>query len=168
MARAAERIAELRTGRGLSQQELADQLYVSRSLVAMWESGARLPDGFNVARMADIFGVSESDIIGDGKYAYCSPEELCAVDSEIAEFTDPGGKPDPLEKRVDLIRDFLSEQSRKNSEIFMARYFRMETHKTIAAELNMSETAVRVRLTRMRQKLRKALAREEHNDKQGV
>ena len=37
----AETVAEMRAREGLTQQELAGLLHVSRSLVAMWEAGER-------------------------------------------------------------------------------------------------------------------------------
>ena len=61
MAGASETIVKLRTEKGWSQQELADRLLVSRSLVSMWELGSRKPDRFSVERMADLFGVSAED-----------------------------------------------------------------------------------------------------------
>lgn len=38
-----DKLRTLRTERGLSQQELADAIYVSRSAVAKWENGLGLP-----------------------------------------------------------------------------------------------------------------------------
>ena len=39
-----EKIIRLRKGRGLSQEELAERLGVSRQAVSRWESGTALPD----------------------------------------------------------------------------------------------------------------------------
>ena len=47
----ADAIAKLRSGKAMSQQDLADSLFVSRSLVAMWETGARTPDSYSLERM---------------------------------------------------------------------------------------------------------------------
>ena len=38
------RLRELRTRKGLSQQQLAEIMAVSRASIAMYESGRRLPD----------------------------------------------------------------------------------------------------------------------------
>ena len=50
-------IKELRLKKGLSQQQLAEQMMVSRSAVSMWELGSRLPDINMLGRLADCLGV---------------------------------------------------------------------------------------------------------------
>ena len=47
-------LKNLRTERGISQQKLAEMMYVNRSSVARWESGCRLPDAVMIARLADV------------------------------------------------------------------------------------------------------------------
>ena len=37
-------IYELRTGKGLSQEELAEKLFVSRQAVSRWETGETIPN----------------------------------------------------------------------------------------------------------------------------
>lgn len=51
-------LKQLRTKKGLSQQMLADQMFVTRPTVARWESGARLPDAMMIKRLAEILGVN--------------------------------------------------------------------------------------------------------------
>ena len=41
-------LKQLRTKKGLSQQMLADQMFVTRPTIARWESGARLPDAMMI------------------------------------------------------------------------------------------------------------------------
>lgn len=48
----AETLRKLRTGKKLTQRELAERLYVTRSTVARWESGSRLPDALMITRLA--------------------------------------------------------------------------------------------------------------------
>ena len=54
----AETIRQLRNDRGLSQVQLAEQMYVTRSTVARWESGSRMPDAVMVSRLAKCLGTS--------------------------------------------------------------------------------------------------------------
>ena len=48
----AETLRKLRTDIGLSQRELAERMYVTRSTVARWESGSRLPDAVMISRLS--------------------------------------------------------------------------------------------------------------------
>lgn len=57
-------VAGLRKSAGLTQEELADRLAVSRSLVARWESGERRPDRRSSEMMGELFGVSPDVICG--------------------------------------------------------------------------------------------------------
>ena len=47
-------LKKLRTEKGLSQQQLADRMYVTRSTVARWEIGSRLPDAAMIARLSEV------------------------------------------------------------------------------------------------------------------
>lgn len=51
-----ETLKKLRTEKGLSQQGLADKVFVTRPTVNRWESGTRLPDALMIARLADVLG----------------------------------------------------------------------------------------------------------------
>ena len=49
-------LKKLRVKKGLSQQALADIMFVARSTVARWETGTRLPDAVMIARLAEVLG----------------------------------------------------------------------------------------------------------------
>lgn len=57
-----------------------------------------------------------------------------------------------------LLSKFLDGLSKENRVIFLRRYWFCDTGTEIAARTGLSEAAVRVRLTRLRQKLQKVLA----------
>ena len=59
----ANKLKELRTGKGISQQQLADMMVVSRSAVSMWELGTRLPDVSMILRLADCLGVENRELL---------------------------------------------------------------------------------------------------------
>jgi transcriptional regulator with XRE-family HTH domain len=52
-----EKIKNLRIDKGLTQDELAERLNVSRALVCKWETGSRLPAYSNVEELSTIFDV---------------------------------------------------------------------------------------------------------------
>ena len=50
-------IKQLRTEKGLSQARLAELTYVTRSTIARWETGSRMPDTVMISRLAKSLGV---------------------------------------------------------------------------------------------------------------
>ncbi len=54
----ADRIQHLRKTKGLSQEELADQIGTSRQTISKWESGQSAPDLEKIVRMSDFFEVT--------------------------------------------------------------------------------------------------------------
>ena len=58
------RLKQLRTHSNLSQQKMADVLGISRSAVAMWETGGSEPDNKTLEKIADFFGVSVDYLLG--------------------------------------------------------------------------------------------------------
>ena len=60
-----ENIKKLREENNLTQQQLADRLYVSRQTVCRWESGARCPDLIMAKKLAMEFGRTLDDLISD-------------------------------------------------------------------------------------------------------
>lgn len=61
----AEKIIELRKKNGWSQEELADQLGVSRQAVSKWESASSIPDLDRIITMSRLFGVSTDYLLKD-------------------------------------------------------------------------------------------------------
>lgn len=59
-----DRIVELRKQRGMSQEELAERLNVSRQAVSRWETGTAMPDAANLLQLSRIFGVSTDYLLG--------------------------------------------------------------------------------------------------------
>ena len=59
------KIQQLRKRNGLSQEQLAEKLEVSRQAVSKWESGTSLPDIEKIALISDLFEVSTDYLIKD-------------------------------------------------------------------------------------------------------
>ena len=57
-----EKLKKLRAEAGISQQALADAIFVSRSAVAKWENGLGLPSPASSEALAKYFGVSEEHL----------------------------------------------------------------------------------------------------------
>ncbi|CUO03954.1 XRE family transcriptional regulator [Eubacterium sp. am_0171] len=60
-----DNIRKLREENNLTQQQLADRLYVSRQTVCRWENGSRCPDLVTAKKLAIAFDVSLDELISD-------------------------------------------------------------------------------------------------------
>lgn len=59
-----DKLKELRAQANLTQEDLANQIFVSRTLVSKWESGDRYPSKDNLARLAVLFQIPQDELIG--------------------------------------------------------------------------------------------------------
>ena len=61
----ADKLINLRKKAGMSQEELADRLGVSRQSVSKWEGAQSIPDINKVIELSNIFGVSTDYLLKD-------------------------------------------------------------------------------------------------------
>ena len=59
-----EKLQTLRTGRKLTQEELAEKLYVSRTAISKWESGRGYPNIESLKAIAKFFHITIDELIG--------------------------------------------------------------------------------------------------------
>lgn len=73
----AERLKDLRTKRGYSQQDLAKKLGISKSTISMLEVGSRQPSKEMMELIADYFNVTLDYLMGkdDVSFYYFTPEQ---------------------------------------------------------------------------------------------
>ena len=58
-----EKLQELRKQKGLTQEELAQKLYVSRTAISKWESGRGYPNIESLKAIAKVFSVTIDDLL---------------------------------------------------------------------------------------------------------
>lgn len=62
-----EKLQELRKKRGLTQEELASKLYVSRTAISKWESGRGYPSIESLRMISEFFSVSIDDLLSSNE-----------------------------------------------------------------------------------------------------
>jgi transcriptional regulator with XRE-family HTH domain len=75
-----DKLKENRQRLGLTQEQLAAQLFVSREAVSKWEQGRGLPEKESVERLSKIFGMDEKELLNE--------EDLHEAVDENAEAAD--------------------------------------------------------------------------------
>ena len=70
-----EKLQELRKSRGLTQEELAEALFVSRTAVSKWESGRGYPSIDSLKQIAAFFSVSIDDLLSGEKLIFIAQKE---------------------------------------------------------------------------------------------
>ena len=142
-------IAELRTANDLSQQELADRLFVSRDLISKWERGERTPVFQTVEKIAETFGVPVERLCDRRELLVreledCLPENAAFEDGELTEILDR----------------FLRKVSPRTANVFLNRYYLLKTTSEIAEKYGIRENHVRSILSKTRRRLKKELQEE--------
>ena len=74
-----EVLYELRTKNGLSQDELADKIFVTRQAVSRWENGETVPNTETLKLLSNLFGVSINTLLGSPNKLIC---QCCGMPME--------------------------------------------------------------------------------------
>ena len=75
---------ELRTKRGLSQEELAERLFVTRQAVSRWENGDTVPNTEALKLLSKFFDVSINTLLGTPRALVCECCGMPLQDSDIS------------------------------------------------------------------------------------
>lgn len=76
-------LKKLRNKKGLSQLELAEKLFVTRSTVSRWESGNRLPDAMMISRLAGVLGVNVNVLLSTVEQSDDCPNVILVDDRKL-------------------------------------------------------------------------------------
>ena len=85
-----ENLKTLRKQNGFSQEELASRLHVVRQTISKWEKNLSVPDADTLIRLAEILGVSVSELLGskieteNGNVTNDVAEQLSRINEQLA------------------------------------------------------------------------------------
>ena len=81
-------LLELRTQKGLTQEELAEKVYVTRQAVSRWENGDTVPNTETLKVLSKFYGVSINTLLGSPRQLICQCCGMPLDDSTISKETD--------------------------------------------------------------------------------
>ena len=82
-------IAQLRAKKGLTQEELAQKVFVTRQAVSRWESGETTPNTETLKQLSRLFDVSINTLLGSPHQLICQCCGMPLDDTSISR--DPDG-----------------------------------------------------------------------------
>ena len=71
-----EKLQKLRTNENLTQEELAEKLYVSRAAISKWESGRGYPSIDSLKAIAEYFHVTIDELIGSEEIVDLAEQDM--------------------------------------------------------------------------------------------
>lgn len=71
-----ERLQSLRTSKKLTQEELAEKLFVSRTAISKWESGRGYPSIDSLKVISEFFGVTIDELIGGEEMVTLAEQDI--------------------------------------------------------------------------------------------
>lgn len=141
-----KRIASARAEANMTQQELAEKLFVSRELVSKWEQGLRRPDHSTIVAIASALSVEEDQLIDRSECVFRELQRCL-----------PQGESIPTERLSALISRFLLSLPQKEADVFISRYYLLNSNAQIARDYGMGQNHVRSRLSKTVKRLGKFL-----------
>lgn len=69
-------ILKLITGKGMSQDELAEKVFVTRQAVSRWETGETTPNTDTLKLLSKLFDVSINTLLGSPRQLIC---QCCSI-----------------------------------------------------------------------------------------
>lgn len=79
----AETLKKIRTEKNLSQRELAEKMYVTRSTIARWENGSRLPDAVMIYRLAQCLDTDINSLLSVAAESDDAPNVIMVDDRKF-------------------------------------------------------------------------------------
>ena len=78
-----DNIAALRKQRGMTQQTLADALFVTRQTISKWEKNLSVPDADALVRLADALDTTVQALLGQKEEASAEPSDVAVALTRI-------------------------------------------------------------------------------------
>ena len=83
-----EILCQLRNRKGMSQDELAEKVFVTRQAVSRWENGETTPNVETLKLLSKVFDVSINTLLGSPRKLICQCCGMPLDDSTISKETD--------------------------------------------------------------------------------
>lgn len=111
----AEKLKELRKQKGISQEQLAEKIYVSRQAITKWESGNGIPDIENLIAISNLFNESLDSLLSEEKSLVSRHEFLYESRTEY-----DLDSPKKIDLRVGIAHEVIIEKTKDEKILIVA------------------------------------------------
>ena len=124
-------ILELRNRAGMSQEELAEKVYVTRQAVSRWENGETIPNTDTLKLLSKLFDVSINTLLGSPRKLICQCCGMPLDDSVLSRepggtfneeyckwcYTDGEFVYDSFEKLLDFLSEHMADEKHPSEQV---------------------------------------------------
>ena len=111
----AEKLKELRKQKGISQEQLAEKIYVSRQAITKWESGNGIPDIENLIAISNLFNESLDSLLSEEKSLVSKNEFLYESRPEY-----DLDSPKKIDLRIGVAHEVIVEKTKDEKILIVA------------------------------------------------
>ena len=104
-------ILQLRNRENLSQEELAEKLFVTRQAVSRWENGETLPNTETLKRLSALFDVSINTLLGSPRRNICQCCGMPLEDEITSREPDGEFKYNSAEQLIDFCVEHMATEA---------------------------------------------------------
>ena len=124
-------LLQLRTKKGLSQEQLAEKVFVTRQAVSRWETGETTPNTETLKLLSNLYDVSINTLLGSPRQLICqccgmpledattSKEPDGAFNEDYCKWCYADGKfaYDSMEQLTDFLAEHMSNEERSPEQV---------------------------------------------------
>ena len=115
-----EKLYELRRSKNLSQENVAEQLNVTRQTISKWETNQSTPDFDKIVPLCELYGITPNELLTGEKQEENNTENTNFDEAKRHLFT--RGKDDDYENMT------RNQIKRKSAEVISGSYLYLQLH----------------------------------------
>ena len=116
---------QLRIASGLTQNEMAEKIGISRSTIGMYETGAREPDFETLEKIADFFNVDTDYLLGRSKKILDMTRAQLENQEGLMFDGDPAS-PEAIESIISAMQIGMELAKKKNKEKYTPKKYKKD------------------------------------------
>lgn len=112
----ADKLKQLRKSRNITQTQLASDMQVTKGAIGMWETNKRVPDIDMLKRLANFFGITVDELLGNESADIQTETAPTDEDIKFALFNGAEGITDDMYEEVKAFAEFVKKREQQKGK----------------------------------------------------